>query len=78
MGELTDSMHGAIEGEQTTVAMIAHGELAPTCPAPPLLDGQVEAGKDRVFRPAIWHGVVPSLTGMALTTIIPAIVTTLH
>jgi len=72
MGALTDSLHGAIEGAQTTVAMIAHGELAPTGPAPPLLDGQVEAGKDRVFRPAVWHGVVPSLTGMALTTIIPA------
>jgi hypothetical protein len=38
MGQLTDDMHGAIEGEQAAMAMIAHGKLAPAQPAPPILD----------------------------------------
>src|SRR4029453_6239246 len=38
MGQFTDDMHRPIEGEQTAMTMIADGEPAPTCPAPPILD----------------------------------------
>jgi hypothetical protein len=53
MDQLTDDMEGAMEGEQTAMTMIAHGELAPACLAPLLLDVAFEARKERVFGPAV-------------------------
>jgi hypothetical protein len=38
MGQFTDNMHRPLEGEQTAMTMIADGEPASTCPAPPILD----------------------------------------
>jgi len=38
MDQLTDDMEGAMEGEQTAMTMIAHGELASACLAPPILN----------------------------------------
>src|SRR6266478_4555798 len=55
MGQLTDDMHRPIEGEQAAMTMIAYGELAPTRQAPAIFDVEVEACKDRVVGPAVWH-----------------------
>jgi hypothetical protein len=38
MGQPTDDMQGPIEGEQAAMAMIAYGELASACLAPPILN----------------------------------------
>jgi hypothetical protein len=77
MGQLTDNMHGSIEGAQAAMAMITHGELAAACLAPLRLHVSCEAAQAQVGGPAVWHDRA-SLTELSLTTIIPAIGTILH
>jgi hypothetical protein len=77
MGQLTDNMHGSIEGAQAAMAMITHGELAAACLTSLRLHVSCEAAQAQVGGPVVWHNRA-SLTELSLTTIIPTIVTILH
>jgi len=53
MDQLTNDMHGPLEGEQAALTMIAYGEPASACLAPSILNVSFEAREDRLFGPVV-------------------------